>query len=112
MNKYYNTSNIYGNKVLNYDMGEAFTFNLENREKKKFKKSKEQVDQTLFKIVIDNIIYGIDKRTTIMIRHIPNKYGTNNLMDEINILFRGKYDFFYLPMDYEVSYDLSRISVT
>ncbi len=81
-------------------MGEAFTF----AAKKKAKKSKEEVDQTLFRIIVENIICGIDKRTTVMIRHIPNKYGTQTLMDELNSLCRGKYDFFYLPMDYEVQY--------
>jgi hypothetical protein len=92
-------------------MGQAFTLNFENREKKIFKKSKEQVDQTLFRIVIDNIIYGVDKRTTVMIRHIPNKYATNSLMEELNTICKGKYDFFYLPMDYEVVIYLYRINV-
>ena len=71
-------------------------------DKKKSKKSREEVDQTLFMINIDNIIYGRDKRTTIMIRHIPNKYSTLSLLEEINSYFKGKYDFFYLPMDFEV----------
>ena len=99
MNKGFNTSNVYSNKVLNSEYtGEAFTLAY----KKKIKKSKEEVDQTLFKIVIENIIHGIDKRTTVMIRHIPNKYGTQTLMEELNTVCKGKYDFFYLPMDYEV----------
>jgi len=36
-----------------------------------------------------------------MIRHIPNKYSTTSLLEEINIEFKGKFDFFYLPMDYD-----------
>jgi hypothetical protein len=47
-----------------------------------------------------------------MIRHIPNKYSTLSLLDEINIQFRGKYDFFYLPMDFEVINTNFRINVT
>ena len=79
--------------------------NKNNQEKKKSKKSKDEVDQTLFIINTDNIIYGRDKRTTVMIRHIPNKYSTSSLLEEININFRGKYDFFYLPMDFEVCFN-------
>jgi len=35
-----------------------------------------------------------------MIRHIPNKYTTSSILEEINICFRGKYDFFYMPIDH------------
>jgi len=73
-----------------------------NSEKKKIKKSKDEVDQTLFIINLDNIIYGRDKRTTVMIKNIPNKYTTQSLLEEIDLNFKGKYDFFYLPMDFEV----------
>jgi hypothetical protein len=90
----------------------AFSFNVDPSaggqksfsEKKKLKKSKEELDQTLFIINTQNIIEGKDKRTTIMIRHIPNKYSNQSLLDEINFSFKGKYDFFYLPMDFEVKF--------
>jgi hypothetical protein len=36
-----------------------------------------------------------------MIRNIPNKYDLELMLSEINENFRGKYDFFYLPLDYE-----------
>jgi hypothetical protein len=89
----------------------AFSFNVDPSaggpksfsEKKKLKKSKEELDQTLFIINTQNIIEGKDKRTTIMIRHIPNKYSNQSLLEEINVSFKGKYDFFYLPMDFEVN---------
>lgn len=45
------------------------------------------------------IITGKDRRTTVMIRHIPNKYNTTSLLEEVNCQFKGKFDFFYLPMD-------------
>jgi hypothetical protein len=48
-----------------------------------------------------------------MIRHIPNKYSTQSLLEEINVQFKGKYDFFYLPMDFEVfKYSNPRTNVT
>lgn len=43
---------------------------------------------------------GKDKRTTLMIRHIPNKYNIQTILEDINQEFEGKYDLFYLPLDY------------
>lgn len=38
--------------------------------------------------------------TTVMLRHIPNKYTQASLLHELNRMgFTGRYDFFYLPMD-------------
>jgi hypothetical protein len=58
--------------------------------------------QNDFKINIDNIISGKDKRTTIMLRNIPNKYTLCNLVEEINQVYLGKIDYINLPIDYEV----------
>jgi hypothetical protein len=52
------------------------------------------------KIDILNIILHKDKRTTLMIKNIPNKYTINTFLEEINIDFKNKYDIFYLPIDY------------
>jgi hypothetical protein len=63
---------------------------------------KEILDQ---KINLENILIGKDKRTTVMIRNIPNKYTLQNIVDEIvnhNPSFGGKFDFINLPIDYEV----------
>jgi hypothetical protein len=45
-----------------------------------------------------------------MIKNIPNKYNSRALLEEINIHFRGKYDFFYLPLDFYVRFQLNRIT--
>lgn len=42
-----------------------------------------------------------DTRTTLMIKNIPNKYCLTSLVDDIDTNFRGKYDFLYLPIDFE-----------
>ena len=34
-----------------------------------------------------------------MLKNIPNKYICKILLEEITNLFKGKFDFFYLPMD-------------
>lgn len=36
-----------------------------------------------------------------MIKNIPNKYDLSTLVDEVDQNFRGKYDFLYLPIDFE-----------
>ncbi|CBZ55289.1 putative RNA recognition motif 2 domain-containing protein [Neospora caninum Liverpool] len=41
-----------------------------------------------------------DGLTTVMLRNIPNKYNRKQVMDEVDIKFKGKYDFFYLPIDF------------
>ena len=35
-----------------------------------------------------------------MIRHIPNKYTFKTFLEDIDVKFKGKYDLFYLPPDY------------
>jgi len=52
-----------------------------------------------FAVDLDRILSGEDARTTIMIRHIPNKYTEDMLLDRINRHHEGRYDFFYLPLD-------------
>lgn len=54
-------------------------------------------------IDIYRILSGEEKRTTIMIRNIPNKFKQKNLLEMINLKHPGKYDYFYLPMDLKVT---------
>jgi hypothetical protein len=53
--------------------------NTDKKDKKK-KKFKDKIEQKLFVIDIDNLINGTDERTTVMIRHIPNKYTSEALL--------------------------------
>ena len=53
---------------------------------------------------IEDYITGRVKRTTIMVRNIPNRYDVDQLLAEIDDYgFKNKYDCFYLPMDATVS---------
>ena len=69
--------------------------------KNKHNKINNNIEPSFFVINLDNILKGIDKRTTIMIRHIPNRYSYQNLLEEINMTCKDKYDFLYLPLDSE-----------
>ncbi|KAG0456632.1 hypothetical protein HPP92_024420 [Vanilla planifolia] len=52
-----------------------------------------------FQLDIEKIIIGEDKRTTLMIKNIPNKYTYKMLLASIDEHHRGTYDFLYLPID-------------
>ena len=51
-------------------------------------------------IHLDNVLKFKDKRTTLIIRNIPNKYTMQLFQNEINEHFFGKYDILYLPLDF------------
>ena len=76
-----------------------YSYNFHNNENKGNKKKIGK--QKFYPIDLDKILKGIDTRTTVMIRHIPNKYSYKEILDEINIVCKDKYDFFYLPLDSE-----------
>jgi hypothetical protein len=95
----YNNSNINSsskNKNISSINHQKNNNEKKNKTKKKFK---DKIEQGLFIIDLDNIIKGTDERTTVMIRHIPNKYTSQALLDELNMVCKNKYDFFYLPID-------------
>ena len=58
-------------------------------------------DKELFKIDTSRINSGLDCRTTIMIKNIPNKYTQQMLLEAINKDFAGSYNFLYLPIDFQ-----------
>ena len=82
------------NNINNYN---NYNYNLNNKNNNI--KSKEKIEPSSFIINLDNILKGIEKRTSVMIRHIPNKYTYKDLLEEINTVCKNKYDFFYLPID-------------
>ncbi|KAM7487069.1 hypothetical protein LguiB_024553 [Lonicera macranthoides] len=54
-----------------------------------------------FELDVDRIVRGEDKRTTLMIKNIPNKYTSKMLLAAIDERHRGTYDFIYLPIDFK-----------
>ncbi|CAG9334040.1 unnamed protein product [Blepharisma stoltei] len=69
--------------------------------KKPRKKPLDEEEKIFFIIRLDTILSGEEKRTTIMIKNIPNKYTQQMLLDSIDKHFAKTYDFFYLPIDFK-----------
>ena len=90
-------NNFYQNNINNNINNNIIISN--NYKEKKYHKN-EILDSPKNTIHLDNVLKLKDKRTTIIIRHIPNRYDLEFFMNEININFFGKYDCLYLPMDF------------
>ncbi|KAM7272912.1 hypothetical protein ACFE04_027576 [Oxalis oulophora] len=58
-------------------------------------------DKKQYELDLDRILHGDDKRTTLMIKNIPNKYTSKMLLAAIDEYCRGTYDFIYLPIDFK-----------
>ncbi|KAL5668302.1 hypothetical protein ACJX0J_020523, partial [Zea mays] len=54
-----------------------------------------------YELDVDRIMRGVDSRTTLMIKNIPNKYTSKMLLAAIDESHKGTYDFIYLPIDFK-----------
>ena len=59
-------------------------------------------EKKFYVVRMDLIKSGQDRRTTIMIKNIPNKYTQKMLLQTIDKKFSKTYDFLYLPIDFKV----------
>ena len=91
------------NSQINYNYSNNINYYNYNYQRSNYKQRKkynfENNEYKLYVINIENIIKGVENRTTVMIRHIPNKYTYKNLQEEIDPVCKNKYDFLYLPLD-------------
>ena len=69
-------------------------------EKNEIKEIKENKEEELnLTLEINDIISQKDKRSTIMIKNIPNKFNQEYILNIINQNFKGTFDVFVLPTD-------------
>jgi hypothetical protein len=61
------------------------------------KKNQEPKDHTQFEVDLHRV--EINPRTTLMVKNIPNKYDLPLMLQTIEKNHKGKFDFFYLPID-------------
>ena len=54
-----------------------------------------------YSIELENVEFN--KKTTLMIRNIPNTYNVDELAEEIDQTHANCYNFLYLPSDYNVN---------
>ena len=94
---YQNNNNNNNNNINNSNYNNSNNNSCNNNKNNKNNKNEKENK----KIIIENIIIGQEKRTTLMLRNIPNKYTLNNIVEEIDSSFWGKYDYINLPIDYE-----------
>ena len=66
-----------------------------------FKTARRIPAKYLMGISLDAIAQGNERRTTFMIRNIPNKYTQAMLIEHLNELQKGQFDFLYLRMDFK-----------
>ena len=71
-----------------------------NQNKKKTSNQKSDLDASKNIINLLEVFLCKDRRTTLMIKNIPNKYTISSFLEEINLNFKFTYDIFYLPIDY------------
>jgi len=62
---------------------------------------RKQKQDRKFSLSIDRVRGGGDKRTTLMIKNIPNKYTQTMLLETLDEVVKGRYDFLYLPIDFK-----------
>ena len=96
-----NNNNNINNNNINNNNKEYLIFSNTNQFQEPNKKQNLRSSEKKFDLNIDlkRIIYLEDRRTTLMIKNIPNKFNRDLLLSIINQNFRTAYDLFILPTD-------------
>ena len=97
-NTFYKTSSAGSveNNIINFQGGGMNNIFNNNKNNKKFIEKEKEFEPY---VVITKVLSLEDKRNTIMIKNIPNKFTREKLLDLIDKNFKGSYDLFILPKD-------------
>ena len=104
-NSLYSTSSFFGSSTNDSLYRESFSnnslININSYERKSDNYNTKNSFKNNFELVVDinRVISLEDKRTTVMIKNIPNKFNKDILLDIIDQNFKGTYDIFILPID-------------
>ncbi|XP_051116254.1 protein MEI2-like 4 isoform X2 [Andrographis paniculata] len=82
-------------------MGSLDSPNERTRNRRNESSSAQGENKKQFELDVERIVRGEDKRTTLMIKNIPNKYTSKMLLAAIDERHKGTYDFIYLPIDFK-----------
>jgi RNA recognition motif-containing protein len=85
---------------LNYPTPST-SFELSPTKKPEERKRSDSEEKYKYALNISKVRSGEDKRTTLMIRNIPNKYTQKLLLNTVDENHKGTYNFFYLPIDFK-----------
>ena len=99
---YSRSSGAYGTSTNDseYNYGNSYKYNFSILERNSsLAESRSSIKKFDINVDIKKIISLEDRRTTIMIKNIPNKFTRKMLLDIINQNFKGTYDLFILPTD-------------
>ena len=97
-NTFYKTSSAGSveNNIINFQGGGMNNIFNNNKNNKKFIEKEKEFEPY---VDITKVLSLEDKRNTIMIKNIPNKFTREKLLDLIDKNFKGSYDLFILPKD-------------
>ena len=94
-----NNSPFYNGNIINKNNNEKNKPFLKQNDDEKNIAGSYNVDTLNNIINVSDIIKNKDKRTTLIIRNIPNKYTISLLLMELNVNFTNKFDLIFLPQD-------------
>ncbi|XP_039026720.1 protein MEI2-like 4 [Hibiscus syriacus] len=98
---FHSRSSLYNGRGQSIPITRSVDYPREHVRSRRNEVSINQADKKQYELDMERIIRGEDKRTTLMLKNIPNKYTSKMLLAAIDERGGGTYDFIYLPIDFK-----------